>query len=68
MLDSEGNLTDKEDRQNFLLSEIDEDATIPVTRKIFSMEMRAVRTLIDAAHQYNGIPRPVLTPSTREVD
>ena len=32
------------------------------------MEMRAVETLIDASHQDDGIPRPVFTPSPREVD
>ena len=57
MLDWEGNLIEKKDRQNFPLSEIDEDATIAVTSKNFSVEMRAVETLIDAAHQDDGIPR-----------
>ena len=33
---------DKKDRQHLLLSYIEEDATIAVTRKICSMDMRAV--------------------------
>ena len=32
------------------------------------MEMQAVETLIDSAHQDNGIPRKVFTPSPGEVD
>ena len=42
MLSWEGNLINKKDRQNFLLSDIEEDATIAVASKIFSMEMQAV--------------------------
>ena len=61
MLDWEGNLTNKKDVQHFLLSDIEEYATIAATIKICSMEMRAVETLIDAAHQDDGIPRPVFT-------
>ena len=68
MLYWEGNLIDKKDHHNFLLSETEEDATIAVTSKICSMEMRAVETLIDAAHKDVGIPRPVFTPSPRDVD
>ena len=52
----EGNLINKKDRQNFLLSDIEEDATISVTTKICSIDMRVVETLIDAAHQDYGIP------------
>ena len=68
MLDWEGNLIDKKDFQKLLLSEIDEDATIAVTSKFCSMEMQAVETLIDAAHQDDGRPRPVFTPYPRKVD
>ena len=42
--------------------------TIDVTSKIFSMEMRAVETLINADHQDYGRPRPVLSPSPHELD
>ena len=67
MLVWEGNLIYKKYRQHFLLSEIEEDVTIAVTSKMFIMEMRAVETLIDADHQYDGRPRPVFTPSPRKV-
>ena len=67
MLDWEGNLIDKKDRQHFLLSEIEKDVTIAGTSKFCSMEMRSVETLIDAAHQDYGRPRPVFAPSPREV-
>ena len=65
MIDWEGNLIDKKDRQYFLLSDIEEYATIAVTTKIFSIYMRAVETLIDAAHQYDERPMPVFTPTPR---
>ena len=68
MLDWEVNLISKEDRHHFLLSYIEEDATISVTTKISSMEMRAVETLINADHQDYGRPRPVLSPSPHELD
>ena len=68
MLDWEINLIEKKDRQHFLLSYIKGDANIAVTIKIFSMETRAVETLIDAAHQDNGRPSPFFTPYPREVD
>ena len=68
MLDWKGNLINKKNRQHFLLSDIEEDATIAVTSEIFSTEMREVETLIDAAHQYDDRPRPGFTPSPREVD
>ena len=42
MLKWEGNLINKKGRQHFLLSDIEEDATIAVASKIFSMEMQAV--------------------------
>ena len=67
MLDLEGNLIDKKDLQHFILSEIEENVTIAVISKICSMEMWAVETLIDAAHQYYGRPKPFSTPSPREV-
>ena len=68
MLDWEGNLIDYKYQHNFLLSDIEEDSTIAVTSKICSMEMRAVATLIDAAHQDDGRPRPFFAPSPCELD
>ena len=68
MLDSEGNLVVKKDLQNFLLSDIEEDATISVTRKIFSMEIQSVETFIDAENQDDGRPIPVSTPYPRKLD
>ena len=68
MLIWEGNLINKKDLHHFILSDIEEDATIATTGKIFSMKMLAVETLIDAYHQDDGILRPVLTPSPRKVD
>ena len=68
MLDWEVNLVDKKYRQHFLLSKIEEEANIAVTSKFCSMEMQAVKTLVDAAHQDDGRPGPVFTPSPREVD
>ena len=68
MLDWEGNLISKKDRQHFLLSEIEEDATIAVTITSFSMEMRSVENLIYAAHQDDGRPTQVSTPPPRKVD
>ena len=68
MLYWEGNLIGKKYSQNFRTSEIEEYATIFVSSKICSMEMRAVATLIDAAHQDDGRPRSVFAPSPREVD
>ena len=68
MLEWEGNLINKKNCQHFLLSDIEEDATIAFTSEIFSAEMQAVETLIDAAHQYDDRPRPVFTPYPREVD
>ena len=56
------------DDQHFLLSEIEEDATIAITSKICSMEMRAVENLIYAAHQDDGRPTQVSTPPPRKVD
>ena len=47
---------------------MEEDANIAVTSKFFSMEIRTVETLIDGAHQNDGIPRPVFTLSPRKVD
>ena len=68
MLDYGGSLIGKKNCQHFLLSEIEEDATIAVTSKMCIMEMQAVETLIYADHQYYGRPRPVFTPSPSEVD
>ena len=68
MIDCEGKLIDNKDHQQLLLSEIEEYATIAVTTKICSRAMRAVENLIDAAHQDNGRPSPVLTTYPREVD
>ena len=59
MLDYGGSLIGKKNCQHFLLSEIEENANISVTSIVCSMEMRAVETLIDAAHQDDGRPRPV---------
>ena len=67
MLSWEGNLINKKDRQNFLLSDIEEDATISVTSKNCSIEMRSVEILIDAAHQDDGRPKPVYTTSPRKI-
>ena len=68
MLDWEGNPINKKDRPHFLLSEIEEDATIAVTSKIFIMEMWTVETFIDADHQDDGRTRPVFKLSTRKAD
>ena len=68
MLNWEGNIIDKKYIHHFLLSAIEEDATISITSKFCSMEMQAVKTLVDAAHQDDGRPGPVFTPSPRKVD
>ena len=67
MLDWEVNFIDNKDPHHFLLSDIEEDATLAVT-SILSMEIRSVETLIDAAHQDDGRTIPVFTPSSCEVD
>ena len=68
MLNWEVNLIDKKNCLHFLLSDIEKDAIISVTSKICNMEMRAVETLIDESHQYDGRPRPIFIPYPREVD
>ena len=65
MLEWEVNPINKKDRRKFLY--IEEDATIAVISKKFIMEKQTVETLINATHQDNGRPRPVLITSPREV-
>ena len=68
MLNWEGNIIDKKYIHHFLLSAIEEDATISITSKFCSMEMQAVETLIYATHQDDRRPRPFFTPSPRKVE
>ena len=62
MLNWEGNKIDKSDRQQFLLFDIEEDVVMAASVQIFSMEMRAVETVMDSNNNDYERPLPMYRP------
>jgi hypothetical protein len=68
MLDWEGNMITKRDRQQILLSEIQDDTAMAASIEISSIEVQAIDSVMETMNELYEKPHPCYQPVPREAD